>query len=72
MAEALGIPTVWIKSNDRIDDFKYYDYYHSIKYTDVSPLMFYDDVKLNDVLKKIWDKKNYLDADKILSYFYNN
>ncbi len=49
LADSYSIPSVWLKLSNNVlgNDFKFYDYYSSIKYNSPKPILCYDYIDVN-------------------------
>lgn len=68
VSDAYGIPSIWIKLSNNIvgDDFKFYDYFESVKRLNEKPIKIISTSRVEDILKF---KKHYkidIDLDRLM------
>lgn len=69
LADAYKIPTGWVKLSNKVigDGFKFRDYFHSVKKTDMNPLIFDNQTSYEDLLNKINHEEIDIDLDLLLN-----
>ena len=68
VADAYGIPSVWVKISDKIggDDFKFSDYFQSVGREDAPPAQITADTTLSDLLSARTEYRIKLDLGKLV------
>lgn len=68
-SHSLGVPCMWVKFSKKIlgDDFKYHDYFSSVKIKVDSAFMLFDKKPINEIIKNIVNYEIKFDKNKFLS-----
>ena len=69
VADAYGIPSIWVKISGRIvgDDFKFYDYFQSVGREDTAALQLTENITLADILRTKKEYRIKFDTKKLLA-----
>lgn len=68
VADAYNIPSLWVKFSEKIcgGDFKYLDYMHSVKKSQLQPFNFEKDTNLESILSAIYYEKIEIDLKVLI------
>jgi pyruvyltransferase len=65
-ADAYGVPSTWIEFADLVNEFKFTDYFLSVKRTDVAPVRITKTTSLDEINAAFYDYKIDIDLNKLL------
>ena len=71
VADAYNIPSVWAEFSKNVkgEGFKFFDYFLSVKRTDLGPLLINNESKIDDLYDAFYDYKIDIDLDLLIKSF---